>query len=109
MTAAGPGPGVTFVALVASALALAGCARQQSEPVAQVQPQPAICQPRPVPDCELRGVDVRTVDPAEFERLKLAYEQRCIRRAERAERQRLRALQASGTCVAQVSSAVASR
>lgn len=94
-------PRLLLAALIASAVALAGCARQpgpQEAQAAQAKPQPAYCQPRPAPDCEFRNASLKTVDPAEFAQLKLAYERRCIRRSERAERARLRELQAAGAC-----------
>ncbi len=93
--------GVLLAALIASAVALGGCARQQGQQeaqAAQARPQPAYCQRRPAPDCEFRTASLRTVDPAEFARLKLAYQRRCIRHAEKAERERMRELQASGAC-----------
>ena len=100
LTVAGGKPAVLLAALVASAIALAGCARQQGQQEAQAaQPQPAYCLPGPAPNCEFAGSSLKTVDPAEFARLKLAYQRRCIRRAERVERERLRQLQAAGACV----------
>jgi hypothetical protein len=83
------------------ALTLVGCARQQTQPSANATPaasRPAYCQPRPAPDCELRQTSLKTVDPEEFARLKLAYERRCARHAEKAERERMRELRASGAC-----------
>jgi hypothetical protein len=94
-------PGLLLAALVASAMALGGCAGQQGTQEAHAgptNPQPAYCERRPAPDCEFRNASLRTVDPTEFARLKLAYERRCIRRVERAERRRMRELQASGAC-----------
>src|SRR5690349_14162763 len=69
------------------AVALAGCARQPGQHEAQAsaaRPQPAYCEPGPAPDCEFKGSKLRTVDSAEFDRLKGAYERRCIRHAEKA-------------------------
>jgi hypothetical protein len=40
------------------------------------------------------------MDPVEFSRLKHDYERRCIRRAERTDRERLRQLQTAGACPA---------
>jgi hypothetical protein len=100
-SATGGKPAALLVALMASAIALAGCARQQSPQEAHAgpaRPQPAYCQPRAAPDCEFKNANLRTVDPTEFARLKLAYERRCIRHAEKAERTRIRELQASGAC-----------
>ena len=94
-------PGALLVAFVAAAAA-AGCAQQRSQPEANAVPaeetEPAYCQPRPAPDCQFRNASLRTVDPEEFTRLKIAYERRCTRRAEKAERERMRELQAAGVC-----------
>jgi hypothetical protein len=101
LTIAGGKPAPLLAALIVSAIVMAGCARQQSQQeahAAQAKPQPAYCKPRPAPDCEFRNASLRTVDPTEFARLKLAYERRCIRHAKKAERARMRELQASGAC-----------
>jgi hypothetical protein len=95
-------PGALLAALVATSVAIAGCARQQGPQEAQAaappMPQPAYCQPNPQPDCQFKGSTLKTVDAAEFARLKLAYERRCIRHAERVERERMRELHAAGAC-----------
>jgi hypothetical protein len=102
LIAAAQKPGALLAALVATAVAIAGCARQQGPQEAQAaapaQPQPAYCQPNPRPDCQFKGSTLKTVDATEFARLKLAYERRCIRHAERAERERMRELHAAGAC-----------
>jgi hypothetical protein len=102
LIAAAQKPAALLAALVATAMAIAGCARQQGPQEAQAaapqESQPAYCQPDPPPDCQFRGSTLKTVDAAEFARLKLAYERRCIRHAERAERERMRELQAAGAC-----------
>ena len=96
--------GKTAVLLTAAVAAvLAGCAQQRGEQEANAAlpeppPRPAYCEPRPAPDCEFKGSNLKTVDPAEFSRLKLAYERRCVRHAEKAERERMRELYASGAC-----------
>src|SRR5262249_19241143 len=95
-------PGALLPALAARAGAIAGCAGQQGPQEAQAsappKPEPAYCQPNPLPDCQFKGSTLKTVDAAEFARLKLAYERRCVRRAERAERERMRELHAAGAC-----------
>ena len=95
-------PGALLAALVATTVAIAGCARQQGPQEAQAavppKPQPAYCQPNPLPDCQFKESSQKTVDSGEFARLKLAYERRCDRHAERAERERMRELQAAGAC-----------
>lgn len=98
-------PGALFAALIASAIALAGCARQDQQQAhaaaVAAPPPPAYCQPSPSPDCGFRGSSMlRTMDPGEFTRLKHDYERRCIRRAERTDRARLRQLQTAGVCPA---------
>ena len=98
LIAAAQKPGALFAALVATAVAIAGCARQQGPQEAQAAAPPAYCQPNPLPDCQFKESTQKTVDAGEFARLKLAYERRCIRHAERAERERMRELQAAGAC-----------
>ena len=97
-------PGALLAALIGSAIALAACARQQDQQQAYAAAAPpappAYCQPSPSPDCKFRGATRRTMDPVEFARLKHDYERRCVRRAERTDRQRLRQLQAAGACSA---------
>jgi hypothetical protein len=96
-------PGALLLALMGTAVALAGCARQQEQQqayAAAAPPRPAYCQPSPLPDCGFRGPKLRTVDPGEFTRLKHDYERRCIRRAERTDRERLRQLHTAGACPA---------
>ena len=94
--------GLHRAGLVALAvLMLAGCARQQGHQAANPVPgssRTAYCEPRPAPDCGFRETSLKTVDPAEFSRLKLAFERRCIRQAEKIERERMRQLHASGAC-----------
>src|SRR4029434_2872885 len=100
VVAAATQPGALVAALVATAVAIAGCARQQGPQEAQAaappKSEPAYCQPNPLPDCQFKGSTLKTVDAAEFARLKLAYERRCIRHAERVERARMRELHAAG-------------
>jgi hypothetical protein len=91
-----------LLAVVIAAVTAAGCAQQRGQQEANAavteEPQPTYCQPRPAPDCRFRNASLRTVDPAEFARLKLAYERRCVRHAEKVERERMRELQAAGAC-----------
>ena len=102
LIAAAQKPGALLVTLVAMAVAIAGCAWQQGPQEAQAaappKPEPVYCQPNPLPDCQFKGSTLKTVDAAEFARLKLAYERRWIRHAERAERERMRELHAAGAC-----------
>ena len=92
------------------AMTLAGCARYLDRPTraapSQSRAAPSqsrTCQPaelasEPPPDCEFRASDLKTVDPEQFARLKVAYERQCYRRAAQAERERLRQLRASKGC-----------
>jgi len=102
LIAAAQRPGAVLAALVATAVAIAGCAWRQAPQEAQAaappKPEPAYCQPNPLPDCQFKGSTLKTVDAAEFARLKLAYERRCVRHAERVERERMRELQVAGAC-----------
>ena len=112
LTAAREKRGLVVAALVA--MALAGCARQQGHQEAQAavpppQPQPAYCEPSPAPNCAFKGSQQKTVDAAEFARLKTAYERRCIRHAEKAERERMRELQAAGACAGRPAPSLAAR
>ncbi len=86
------------------AMSVAGCARHPDRPARATPAESKLCQsekaqlaPRPPPDCEFRAPE-KTVDPEQFGRLKAAYERQCVRRAERAERQRQRRLRALKGC-----------
>jgi len=59
------------------------------------RPPAALLAPQPEPDCEFKGARVEPMDPTALARLKLDYERRCYKNAERAVRERLRLLQAS--------------
>ena len=56
---------------------------------------PALLAPQPVPDCEFKRSDLKTVDPDEWARLKAEYERQCYQDAEKSARERLGLLQAS--------------
>jgi hypothetical protein len=62
------------------------------------RPDPALLSPQPAPDCEFKRADLKTVDPDEWARLKVAYERQCYQDAEKAARDRLSLLQTSSTC-----------
>ena len=55
----------------------------------------ALLAPQPVPDCEYKRADLKTVDPDEWARLKTEYERKCYQDAEKAVRERLSLLQSS--------------
>ena len=62
------------------------------------QPTPALLAPQPVPDCEFKRSDLKTVDQDEWTRLKVEYERQCYQEAEKAARERLVLLQTSNFC-----------
>jgi hypothetical protein len=70
---------------------------QPAEPHVR-RPDPALLTPQPAPDCEFNRADVKAVDPDEWARLKTEFERQCYQDAEKAARDRLNQLQASGTC-----------
>jgi hypothetical protein len=78
--------------------ARAGATADQASPSRINRSSRALLLPQPAPDCEFRGADPRSVDPAVFARLKLDYERQCYQRAEKVARERLRLLQASRLC-----------
>jgi hypothetical protein len=56
---------------------------------------PALLAPQPVPDCEYKISDLKTVDPDEWALLKAEYELQCYRDTEEGTRARLGLLQSS--------------
>jgi hypothetical protein len=77
--------------------------RRYSEPYRYAEPKIrrpnlALLTPQPVPDCEFKRSDLKTVDPDEWARLKVEYERQCFQDAEKAARERLALLQTSSTC-----------
>ena len=77
--------------------------RRYTEPVRYAEPKIrlpdlALLSPQPVPDCEFKRSDLKTVDPDEWARLKVEYERQCYLDAEKAARDRLTLLQASSKC-----------
>jgi hypothetical protein len=69
-----------------------------SEPICR--PDRALLAPQPAPDCGFGRADLKTVDPDQWAHLKLEYELKCYREAEKTTRQRLRQLQAAAKCEA---------
>ena len=55
----------------------------------------ALLAPQAAPDCEFKATEVETVDADGLARLKLEYERKCYRNAEKEVRERLRLLQVS--------------
>jgi hypothetical protein len=71
-----------------------------SASAAAVNPDPRTCRPdhallvpQGAPDCGFGRADLRIVDPDQWSRLKLEYELKCYKEAERIARARLRLLQ----------------
>jgi hypothetical protein len=62
------------------------------------RPDAALLAPQAAPNCEFKRADVKAVDPEEWARLKTEFERQCYQDAEKAARDRLSQLQASGTC-----------
>ncbi|HLX13952.1 MAG TPA: hypothetical protein VKS24_01930 [Bradyrhizobium sp.] len=69
-----------------------------SEPICR--PDRALLAPQPAPDCGFGRADLKTVDPDQWAHLKLEYELKCYKEAEKTTRQRLRLLQAAAKCEA---------
>jgi hypothetical protein len=63
------------------------------------RPDRALLAPQPAPDCGFGRADLKTVDPDQWAHLKLEFELKCYKDAEKIARIRLRLLQA--TCEAQ--------
>ena len=55
---------------------------------------------QPAPDCGFGRADLKTLDPDQWIRLKLEYELKCYKEAEKVARIRLRLLQAATRCEA---------
>jgi hypothetical protein len=109
-------PRFLTLSAISCAMAVGGCAQNpaqrefQADPFhadAPAQGQPelrirrpdrALLRPQPAPDCELKGSDLKTVDPDQWARLKLDFERQCYQHAEKIARDRLRLLQASSRC-----------
>ena len=120
-------PKLLTVSVITLAMGLAGCARDpahrefnpvqrevrakpvrlssraHAEPRQSVElrvrrPDPALLAPQPTPDCEFKRADIKAMDPDEWARLKVEYERQCYQDAEKAARDRLSQLQASGVC-----------
>jgi hypothetical protein len=93
--------------------ALAGCApapgpeaaRAAIAPTSAETPESEVCRPdsallipQKTPDCVFGRLDLKTLDPEQWARLKVEYERQCYQRAERAVRERLGRLQAAMKC-----------
>ncbi len=60
----------------------------------------ALLTPQLAPDCGFGRSDLKTLDPDQWARLKLEYELKCYKEAEKVARQRLRQLQVAESCEA---------
>jgi hypothetical protein len=58
----------------------------------------ALLTPAHAPDCGFGRADLKTVDPEQWNRLKLEFERKCYQNAEKIARERLRRLQAAASC-----------
>lgn len=65
------------------------------------RPDRALFAPQPAPDCGFGRSNLKTLDPDRWARLKLEYERRCYKNAEKIVRERLRLLQAAIRCEAE--------
>lgn len=88
------------------AAGLSGCAAgsdpvgaSKASPIAPgvqtCRPDSALLAPQPAPDCGFVRANLKTLDPDQWARLKLAYELKCYKDAEKTVRNRLKLLQAS--------------
>ncbi len=87
-------------------MAVSGCAPPDpSRASAAPNPGPQACRPdsalltpQPAPDCGFGRSDLKTLDPDQWARLKLEYELKCYKEAEKIARKRLQQLQAATKC-----------
>jgi len=97
------------------AMAVSGCTpgstvESKSDPVSTSAASPtepqncrldrALLVAQPAPDCGFGRADLKTLDPDQWIRLKLEYELKCYKEAEKVARIRLRLLQAATRCEA---------
>jgi hypothetical protein len=71
-------------------------AEMQQTPVCR--PESALLAPPSAPDCTFGRLELKTLDPDRWARLKVEYERRCYQQAEKNVRERLRLLQAGSSC-----------
>jgi hypothetical protein len=71
-------------------------AEMQQTPVCR--PDPTLLTPPSAPDCAFGRLELKTLDPDRWARLKIEYERKCYQQAERDVRERLRLLQAASRC-----------
>lgn len=62
------------------------------------RPDHALLTPQPALDCGFGRSDLKTLDPDQWARLKLEYELKCYKDAEKIARKRLQQLQAATKC-----------
>lgn len=104
-----------LAAALSVAVALSGCARAPAPEAAQAavvpvrtemlespicRSDPALLTPQSAPDCKFGRLDLKTIDPDQWARLKTEYERQCYQRAERTVRARLHLLQQAFRCEA---------
>jgi hypothetical protein len=97
---------LSILCALGCAMALSGCAA--SDPTSasaasgpqMCRPDHALLTPQPAPDCGFGRADLKTLDPDQWARLKLEYELKCYKEAEKTARRRLQQLQAATKCEA---------
>jgi hypothetical protein len=62
------------------------------------RPDSVLMEPPTAPDCAFGRLELKTLDPDRWARLKVEYERRCYQQAEKNVRERLRLLQAASRC-----------
>ena len=95
---------LSILCALGCAMALSGCAA--SDPTSanaasgpqMCRPDRALLTPQPAPDCGFGRSDLKTLDPDQWARLKLEYELKCYKDAEKLARTRLQQLQAATKC-----------
>jgi len=73
-------------------------ARAEMQQTAVCRPDPALLTPPIAPDCAFGRLELKTLDPDRWARLKIEYERKCYQQAEKDVRERLRLLQAASRC-----------
>jgi len=96
-------PALAFIAACAPSPSpetadVAVAARAEMQQISICRPDSALLTPPKAPDCAFGRLELKTLDPDRWARLKIEYERRCYQQAERDVRERLRLLQAASRC-----------
>jgi hypothetical protein len=95
---------LSILCALGCAIALSGCAASDPNSASAAsgpqmcRPDHALLTPQPAPDCGFGRADLKTLDPDQWARLKLEYELKCYKEAEKTARRRLQQLQAATKC-----------